>query len=374
MRYYIDELNDAILDFEKKDREERFNRNLLSKKKRYKLYEITGEPIIIKSKKKKNKKNKKKGIITSVVALGLAGVATVSYFFIAKKIDDKNKDGLSTSNSISQKADDLQTRSLDSLGKKLPNKKNQKTEYEKVSGDFNIEDVVRGADGDLYDSQESADNASKSGTTVTDTKGGTLVVEDDGNVYVKEKGYEIHDEDGNVVESGDGDVPESEKDEEIRAIECPYDFYDDNGDLIHEKGELITPKTLEDCKRNLHTEKPKGDEYAVVEEEIVYFDVEQETTAPEPTTEIQSDKAVTGTSVSAEEVETQAETQAEETVTTSSKGTENADGTYTTIYGVTYSSYADYQQYIIDGGQGYGYIDGIIQPLGDYEIDYQYTR
>ena len=50
----------------------------------------------------------------------------------------------------------------------------------------------------------------------------------------------------------------------------------------------------------------------------------------------------------------------------------NPDGTYT-IYGVTYASYADYQQYIIDGGAGYGYIDGIIQPIGDYEIENQYT-
>ena len=29
---------------------------------------------------------------------------------------------------------------------------------------------------------------------------------------------------------------------------------------------------------------------------------------------------------------------------------------------------------IISSGEGYGYIDGIIQPIGDYEIEYQYTK
>ena len=54
-------------------------------------------------------------------------------------------------------------------------------------------------------------------------------------------------------------------------------------------------------------------------------------------------------------------------------GTTNADGTYT-IYGQTYASYADYQQYIIDGGEGYGEVDGIIQPITGYEIEKQYTK
>ena len=330
---------------------------------------------------KKQKNKKKKGLITSITALILAGVMTVTGFFIASKLKKKDTGSNGISTSTSQKVDDLGTGNLDLLGEELPQEK-KNSEYTKVSGDFNVEDVVVGADGRLYVDEESARNAAKDGTVEIDTKGGSLVVADDGTVHTREQGYEIVDESGNVIESGDG-TPSLEE-EGTDYVECPCDYYDDAGNLVHSKGEFITPAELELCKQYYHTTKPQGDEYAVVEEEIIY-DEDYTTTgsndsesvgSSETTTEeeVSTEEEITEEDTTTEEVSTEEETveQEEEYSQNSSEGVTNADGTYT-IYGVTYLSYADYQQYIIDGGAGYGYIDGIIQPIGDYEIENQYT-
>lgn len=374
----------------------RFYHNKLGNSKGYKLYDIeygdlAYEPIIkqknipsekkelerVKSTKNKsykakhvrkntNKKQKKKGIIAAVTALILAGVMTVSGFLIASKLKKKDN-GPTNSTSTSQKTDDLWTGSLDSLGEQLPTEK-KGSEYTKVSGDISIEDIVRGADGVLYDSEESANNASKVGTSEIDTKGGSLVVSDNGKVYTKDEGYEVVDEDGNVIESGNG-TPNFEE-SGIDCLECPCYFYDDFGNEIHYPGELITSQELEKSKQKLHTTKPQGDEYAVVEEEIIYYDdytasVGSSDTEKKNAEEIKIEEETKGEEVTEEVTET--------TESYSGNGVVNSDGTYT-IYGVTYASYADYQQYIFNNGEGYGYIDGIIQPIGEYEIEYQYIK
>lgn len=310
-----------------------------------------GQKIKQNSKKfrKSNLKKNKKGIVL-VTSLILTCAMAVGAFFVNGYLK-KHRNGSKDSTSTSQDFDGMTTGSLDSLGEKLPNG-TKKTEMTKVSGDFNIEDVVRGADGLLYVDAESAALAVKSGTTEIDTKGGTLVVADNGKVYTKEEGYEIVDSNGNVIESGNG-TP-STITGGIDYIECPCNYYDDEGTLVHAAGELITPKELETCKKYYHTTKPQGNEYVTVEEEIIYYDN-------------------TTNSSGSSETTTYNEETYEVAPQSSNQGTFNADGTYT-IYGVTYLSYADYQQYIMNGGEGYGYIDGIIQPIGDYEIEYQYTR
>ena len=301
---------------------------------------------------------KRKKIVIGITSIFLVAIMGVSGYFITSKLLKKKKtNGPTNSTTTSQSNNEFGTGRLDSLGEELP-KDNKNTEYTKVSGDINLEDIVRGADGILYDSQASADKAGKVGTTKIDTKNDTLVVGDNGKVYTKEQGYEIVDSEGNVVESGTGTPKESEQ--EIEYVECSCNYYDDFGNLVYEVGELITPQELENCKKNLHTEKPVGDEYAIIEEEIIYDDAY--------TTPTGSDYEVEISDVESEEEST------EYTETDNSNvGIFNEDGTYT-LYGITYASYADYQQYIISGGEGYGYIDGIIQPIGDYEIEYQYTR
>ena len=319
-----------------------------------------------KSGKKKNKK-KKKGIIAAAIALGMAGVMAVTGFIVGSKLK-KRDNGSNTGNSISDVVDDkIDTASLDSLGEQLPTQ-GKNSEYTKVSGDFNIEDVVRGADGRLYVDEESAKNAAKSGSVSIDTKGGTLTVADNGKVYTQSEGYVIVDENGNVVESGEG-TPSME--EGVDYVECPCNYYDDEGTLVHSAGELITPQELEICKTYYHTTKPSPGQYDKVEEEIIYEDGYSEE-------DLKSDTSSIGSQENKDDTSSVGSQKTEETVqvytnTSSNEGVTNADGTYT-IYGVTYLSYADYQQYIISSGEGYGYIDGIIQPIGDYEIEYQYTK
>ena len=324
------------------------------------LYEYEAE-YISKKDKKKRKSKKKKGIIISAISLLMAGVmaTTAIIMFNKNKKKDlvKGKDDTSLSNSV----DGMDSVNLNDLGEKLPTSKTK--QYTKISGDITLEDIVRGSDGDLYDSQESADNANKVGSVEIDTKGGTLVVGDNGKVYESEEGYEIVDKDGQVIESGNGKPEEQEGG--IDYVECPCNYYDDEGTLVHPAGELITPEELELCKQYYHTQPPKSGEYD--KQEISYETYKEE---PEEDTD---DNAVapTGSAYNDQE-EYSEETQETETIN-SNAGTTNADGTYT-IYGQTYASYADYQQYIIDGGEGYGEVDGIIQPITGYEIEKQYTK
>ena len=347
-----------------------------------------------KSSKKKTKK-KKKGIIAAAIALAMAGVMAVTGFIVGSKLKKKDDDAKSR-NSITDVVDDkINTASLDSLGEQLLTEE-KKSEYTKVSGDFNINDVVRGDDGRLYVDNESARNASKSGSEHIDTKGGTLTVDESGKVYTQSEGYVIVDEKGNIVESGEG-TPSLEE-EGIDYVECPNNYYDDEGTLVHPAGELITPEELELCKTYYHTSKPTPGQYDKVEEEIIYEEgysekdmkditspvgsdnidqKENKTIEKEKTTETtETVEETTETTETTETVEETTETTnvvEDNTNNSSNEGIINPDGTYT-IYGITYLSYADYQQYIINGGEGYGYVDGIVQPIGDYEIEYQYTK
>lgn len=325
-------------------------------------------------KTKTNNKKKKKGIIAAAIAVAMAGVMAVTGLIVGSKLKKKDDD-FKPGNSITDIADDkIDTASLDSIGEQLPTEA-KKSEYTKVSGDFNIEDVVRGADGYLYVDEESARNASKSGSVSIDTKGGTLTVDDSGKVYTQSEGYVIVDSNGNVIESGEG-TPSI--DEGIDYVECPNNYYDDEGTLVHSVGEFITPEELELCKTYYHTTKPTPGEYDKVEEEIIYENGYSEKDIKDDSSAIGSKET---TSLVGSDYIEQEETKAEEekieeqkdSNISSNEGIINADGTYT-IYGVTYLSYADYQQYIINGGEGYGYIDGMIQPIGDYEIEYQYTK
>ena len=343
----------------------------VSKKTKYVISQNSSKKMKhakVNSKKLGNKKNKKKGFIISVVALVMGGIMAISAaFYLATRPSKKNNGSSGSSNSTFQTFDDLDTVDLNSLGEELPTE-NKKTEHTKVSGNFNIEDVVRGADGVLYDSQESAKNASKSGTTVIDTHNGEYVVGSDGDVYTREGGYEVVDKDGKTVDSGNGTPSDVSGENDIEYVICPCNYYDDIGTLVHSAGDYITPEELELCKQYYHTTKPKNDEYVKVEEEITYFD-ETATTGLNNTQDPQAQDIVES---SVQETPTSTEETYETTTFTASSGSTNADGTYT-VNGQTYSSYADYQQYIFDDGAGYGEFEGVIQPIGDYEIETQYT-
>ena len=332
------------------------------------------------SSKSTKKNKKKKGIIAAIVAIAMAGAMTITGLLLSSKVKKKDDD-IVNDKTISKVTDKIGTGSLDSLGEKLPKQDKKNSEYVKISGDFNIEDVVRGADGRLYVDAESARNAQKAGTVDIDTKGGTLRVDSSGKVYTQSEGYVIVDENGNVIESGEGSP--STQEDGVDYVECPNNYYDDEGNLVHSVGEFITPEELQVCKTYYHTTKPKAGEYDKVTEEIIYDDnssQQEENNQPvqennKTSQEEQKDETKTVDPVGVNESTIDEREPEQEEVNTSSndQGVTNADGTYT-IYGITYASYADYQQYIFNNGEGYGFINGIIQPIGDYEIENQYTK
>lgn len=276
-----------------------------------------------------NKINKnKKGFIIGVVAGVLALVTAATGIIIhlsRKKAATNNPSNLNPSISISD------------LGAELTNPEKETTKYSNTTGNIDKNKLAE-KNSKIYKDKENADKSNQVGTTVTDTKGGTLKVDSDGKVKETEKGYEIKDkETGKVTQSGnvnkDGKVENFEKNEQTNEVyekedeadnlvKADANYYNEEGNCIIHKGDLLSKEALEYAKTNLST--------------------------------IPSKKV---------ESQTKPETKPETNNTTSSnKGVTNPDGTYT-IGGITYLSQADYQQCIIDNYEGYVMIDGIMQPV-----------
>lgn len=200
---------------------------------------------------------------------------------------------------------------LSDLGKELKSKDTKKTKNGSDKNNGYVE-----SNGKLYADEESAKNASKVGTSTVDTKGGKLTVDSNGKVKENEIGYEITDEKGNTIASGnetsDGKVDGFEKNEEIgESFEkgdidetdtiADSNYYDEDGNLIIVKGELVKKTFLEFAKQNYSTTKPAK-----------------------------------------KQEETQAETKIETQASTSAPAPTSKAGTYTDSYGNVWNSYQDY--------------------------------
>ena len=303
----------------------------------------------------KKSKKKRKGLVTAIIALILAVSATITAIFWSKK-KENNKVPTEPTTSVFLPDEEV---SLEDLGIKVenPTLEDVKTQFGEVTGEVDKEQIVEKNE-TLWKDEEAANNSSNVGKVEIDDNNGTLEVKPNGDVFTKDEGYEIEKEDGTVVE---GTITEEDKqngaigstetvlpdgyvhDENLgkdvveedvnKFVYCDSDYYDSTGELIYSKGELISKEDLEMAKQLLTTTKP-------VQE------VKPEETQPE-------------------------ETQPETTPIVD-EGVMNPDGTYT-IYGVTYMSKEDYQQFLLYPEQ-YGYYNGMILSLEDIEAMFKESQ
>ena len=280
-----------------------------------------------KKNKKKDKKRKRKGLIFGI-SLGVLGVITaVTGIFHSRKYkkyeEPKNKVETVVDND-----------SLTDLGfeeeKTTENEKD--TLYGNPTGTVKKEDVVE-KDGTIWHDKEAADNSHKVGKEELDDKNGTLVQKPNGDVYEKEQDYVVKDENGNTTQSGTNESGTPEGlvwDEELKAYVKPEEkglytyadatYYDENGEVVVEKGMKIKKETLKKVKKYYSTEKPKKETSNNKQENTT-------NNKPEETTNNKQENTTNN-----------------KTETTVDEGVLNADGTYT-ISGVTFINKETYDAF-----------------------------
>lgn len=296
----------------------------------------TTKPVkAAKTEKVKTKKGKKIVVktvaIVAAAAIALsAGIAGIVNHFKKKNNDVPKK----PNNSIS-------TMIIDDMGTELEFPKNNESKYSNVTGDIDVNKIVEKND-KLYVDKESADKSKDVGKTTIDTKNDTLKVDPDGKVKEKDKGYEIKDDKGNVIDKGDlGDngIPDGyaydsvlkkylPKEEVGKYVYADATYYDEEGTVIIKKGDVVAKETLEKAKKYLTTTKA---------------------TKKEPTSAPSSSTTTTNPTETTTKTET-----------TTDEGKVNANGTYT-IFGLTFESKADYEQWVLQGYEGYAEADGIMK-------------
>ena len=111
-------------------------------------------------------------------------------------------------------------------------------------------------------------------------------------------------------------------------------YYNTEGVVMINKGEVVAKETLENAKKYLTTTKPTN----------------------------KQNSSTTDTS-----------SKAETSSTTTNKGKVNADGTYT-IFGLTFRTKSDYEQWILQGYEGYAEADGIMIPEEEILKQIQKTK
>ena len=295
------------------------------------------------------KKRKKKLAKRSALSLLLASSMMIFVFLGCSKRNNQNKLPDTPSTTITYE-------SLDDLGKELDFPKEDNTAmYGNVTGDVDVTKIVE-KNGKIYKDQAAADNSANVGKEVVDTNNGSYEVSNDGTVHDKTPGYVIQDQDGNVIEEGnienvtyapDGTpIPDGYawdpvlqkivREEEVgKYVYADATYYDKNtGEVIINKGEIVTKEMLEDAKKYLTTVKPNIDNNTITSsQKPETTTVPETTTIPETTTQ----------------------------PITPDEGKVNDDGTYS-IYGMIFESKADYDQWVLQGYEGYAEINGIMKP------------
>lgn len=283
--------------------------------------EIKKENVNVNEKLLKNKKIK-------IIAVATAGTIAVSSLIsgiagLFKKHNEKSENKNTTTTSISSEVNPVESttssvenkikpNSINNLGIELEFPKNNepKKEYSNPTGNIDVNKIVEGNDGTLWVNSEAAANENKIGQEVIDDKDGQLEVKPDGSVYETGVGYEIVDESGNVIEQGEG-----------------------------------TPSISEE---HLYT-APDGSIWESKEVYEAYLKALENSEVVISTT---SD-IITKEPVTSEPVELPVE-----------------DGYYTDPEtGLTFESKEDYEQWLIQGFEGYIIVDGIMVPIEDEIIN-----
>ena len=307
-----------------------------------------------------NSKKKRKKLFTGIIAAIVAvAISITGIVHIIKRKRNNSKDTKPTQSMVDRTPTVVPENQIGISGLGVayenPTLQTEKPQYGNTTGGVKKEDLEE-KDNTIWKDKEAAINSSNVGNTEIDDKNGTLEVKPNGDVFVKDEGYQIEKEDGTVIE---GTITEEDKqngeigsngtilppgyvyDENLdkdvipehanKYVYCDADYYDVEGTLVYAKGEAITPEDLEMAKQFLTTTKPVIE----TQPEILV----PETTVPEETF-----------------VPTQ--------------GTVNTDGTYT-IDGITFATKADYEQWVIQGYEGYGIdLDGIMKPEEEIIANY----
>ena len=299
-----------------------------------------------------NKKIKNTNITVKVIALVSAGIIAITSGVVVLVNSFKGKKN-TTSSTPSTSISDT-TMDINDLGVELEiPKEEKKSKYENPTGKVNVDKVVEKND-KIYVDKESADKSNKVGNTSTDTKGGTLKVDKDGKVTEKTEGYEIKDDKGNVVEKGDmgeNDIPSNfeenkdlggtyeKEDDTSNLTYSDANYYDEYGNLVLAKGDLVEKERLEYAKKHYSTKKP-----TVKESTSSSSSKEQTSSKIEViSTPSYSSKNETSSTPSSSSKEQTSSATTTTSSTTSSEGKVNVDGTYT-IYGTTYADKATFEQ------------------------------
>ena len=296
---------------------------LLKKKHEKQNIKPVKAPKLKKVKPKKEKTKKSKKFIVGMVALITAGAIALGsgVAVLVNYFKKKNNDVPKTPNTS------ISTMDIGNIGTELEFPKEEtKTKYENPTGNVDVNKIVE-KDGKLYKDQDSADKADKKNTSSFDNKDNKYEEKDD-KIYDKDIGYEITDDKGDTKESGDLDetgIPDGYAWDDVLKKYVPEDevgkyvyadatYYDEEGNVIIKKGEIVSKETLEEAKKHLTTTKP---------------------TKKDTTSSIINN--TTSSTVNSTASSTVSNT------TSSSEGKINADGTYT-IFDVTYADKATFEQ------------------------------
>ena len=314
----------------------------------------------VKTKNTKNGKKKNRKIFAvGLISIILAGVTVLSAIIYKKLNSNKDKDKTSTQSTTQETTIPAFKQEepvfLHDLGFAYsnPTLTQAKPQYGNTTGSVDKNKITEQG-GTNWKDQEGADKSSQVGTVVTDDKNGTLEVKPNGDVFEKEDGYEVKDENGNIVETGSNEsgIPDGYAWDDVlgklvleqeigKYVYADADYYNENGELMLAKGEIVLKVRLEAAKQELTTTKPEVNTQETTTETTVPETTVPETTVPEET-------------ISSEE------------------GIINPDGTYT-IYGVTYMSKEDYEQFLLYPEQ-YGYYNGMVLSLEDIEALFQESQ
>lgn len=325
--------------------------------------EVFGDEKVkpVKAKREKNKpKKKKRGLVLAIVAGVLVLTTAISGIAIGiSKLLGRNKN---TKNSDRVKST-VSTVNLNDMGETLdfPNEDEMNQPiYGETTGEVDVNEIISTVDPKtgkvtIWKNAEAKEKSKNIGKKETDTKNGTLTITSNGTVKEKAEGYQVIDEKtGSVIASGNGNIPAGKVwDPEVNAYVDPSEVgkyviltkdYKDpaTGAVVFKKGYQVEKTTL-----------------ARFEEYVKNYNSQQSS---------QTTQSSTTTSTSTPAPAT-VETPKEQTSSVSGKT--NADGTYT-VNGLTFKSKADYEQWIIQGYEGYDLVDGIMMSETD-RIEYQKT-
>lgn len=261
----------------------------------------------IKKEKKQWSKKVKALLISSVAVLGAAVIGTTA--FLANHFGNKKKKYDTNSKN--------ETYSISDLGLEEEITSSEDSIYIDATNGIDTKQIVS-KNGKLYVNSKAAEKSSEVGKSVIDTKGGTLEVKSNGKVYEKNNSeYQVVDKNGNVTSSGTKDSTGAPNGYVYDSVIGGYVKPEEAGKYVRDENGHIVSKEDYEARNNSNTTS-------------------------------NSTSSSTSSSSTISEVEV--------------KGHYNADGTYT-IYGMTFETKEDFEQYVLQGYEGYGLVNGIMKPM-----------